>query len=66
MGRYFDREITEEQYLRGLQNRGNLTDADARNVLTEAERFGYGATAGRVKEKDGKFYCSVFMYDSCD
>ena len=63
---YFDREISKEQYERGVQNRGYLTKDDAKTVLTDAERLGYGATAGSVKEIDGKFYVSCHIYDSCD
>ena len=65
-GHYFDRKITKQQYVRALANNGYLTDEDENDVLTEAERLGYGATTGRVSEKDGEYYVSCHMYDSCD
>lgn len=65
-GHYFDRKITKEQYDRAMANGGYMTEDDAKVVLNDAERYGYGATAGRVKEKDGEYYVSCHMYDSCD
>ena len=65
-GHYFDREITKEQYDRAIENNGFLTKEDADTVLTVSERCGYGATAGTVKEYDGKYLVSCHMYDSCD
>ena len=65
-GFYFDRAITKAQYDRAMNNRGYLTKEDARKVLTDAERLGYGATAGRVREENGSYIVSCHMYDSCD
>jgi hypothetical protein len=65
-GHYFDRKITKEQYDRAMANGGYLTEDDAKVVLNDAERFGYGATARRVEEKGGEYYVSCHMYNHCD
>lgn len=66
LGQYFKRKITREQFTRAQANNGYLLKDDAKLVLTDAERLGYGATAGRVSEENGEFYVSCHMYDSCD
>ena len=65
-GQYFDRKITREQFDRAQENNGHLLKEDENSVLTDSERLGYGATTGRVSEKDGEFYVICHMYDSCD
>lgn len=63
---YYEREITQEMYQRALQHNSHLTAADFETVFTDAERLGYGAQAGRVMERDGKFFVGYVIYDSCD
>ncbi len=64
---FFDREITEAQYMRAVQkHHGYLTREEQNAILTDSERFGYGASCGRVFEQDGKFYVHVSMSNSCD
>jgi hypothetical protein len=63
---YFDREITAEQYKRAQANKGYLTKDDAEKVLTDAERLGYGASAGSVYELDGRFYVRCSQWNNCD
>lgn len=65
-GHYFDRKITKQQYVRALANNGYLLKEDNSAVLSDSERLGYGATTGRVFEKDGEYYVSCHMFDSCD
>ena len=65
-GHYFDRKISKKQYERAIENGGYLTKDDAKAVLSDAERLGYGATAGRVSEQDGEYSVSCHMYNSCD
>lgn len=65
-GHYFDRKITKSQYDRAIENGGYLTKDDSKSVLSDAERLGYGATAGRVEKKGSEYYVSCHMYDSCD
>ena len=65
-GTYFDRPITPEQYERAQDNRGYLTDEDKKTVLTESERYGYGASAGSVYETGGKYYVRCHRYNNCD
>ena len=60
------REITKEQYDRGVQNHGYLTREDFLKVFTDAERLGYGAISFTVSEEDGRFYVWYDIYDSCD
>ena len=63
---YFDREITAEQYKRAQANKCYLTKEDAEKVLTDAERLGYGASAGGVYELDGHYYVRCSQWNSCD
>lgn len=63
---WFDRQITKEQYDRAVNNRGYLIKDDTNAVLTDAERYGYGASAGIVYEHGGKYFVSCHRYNSCD
>lgn len=63
---YWDREITAEQYERAMTNNGRLFQEDAQAVLTDSERWGYGASATTVFEQDGKFYVHCSMWNNCD
>lgn len=63
---YFDREIVAEQYERAQSNNGYLTEEDADKVLTDAERLGYGASAGSVYELDGHYYVRCSRWNNCD
>lgn len=63
---YFDREITAEQYERAQANNSYLTKEDAENVLTDSERWGYGASATVTFEQNGKFYVHCSRANSCD
>ena len=59
------REITKEQFDRA-DDRGYLAQQDYLKIFDESERMGYGVYADRVFEKDGKYYVSFEMGDSCD
>ena len=63
---YWDREISPEQYERAMTNNGRLFQEDEQAVLTDAERYGYGAFAMTVFEQDGKFYVHCSRANSCD
>lgn len=63
---YFDREITKAQYERARGNRDYLTKEDACRVLTDAEKYGYGAATNKVFEQGGKYYVHCYRYNSCD
>jgi hypothetical protein len=63
---YFDREIMTEQYERAQANKGFLTKEDAKKVLTDSERFGYGASASSVYELDGHYYVRCSRWNNCD
>ena len=63
---YFDREIMTAQYERAQANNGYLTKEDAEKVLTESERFGYGASASSVYEFDGHYYVRCSRWNNCD
>lgn len=63
---FFDREIMTAQYERAQENGGYLTKEDAEKVLTDSERFGYGASAGSVYALDGHYYCRCHRYNNCD
>lgn len=63
---YFDREITKERYERAQSNNGYLTEEDADKVLTDAERLGYGVSAGSVYELDGHYYVRCSRWNNCD
>lgn len=61
-----EREITREQYDRGISNSGYLTKEDREVVFTDAERLGYGIYGGSVHEVDGKYYVWYSRGSSCD
>ena len=63
---YFDREIMTAQYERAQANNGYLTKEDAEKVLTDSERFGYGASASSVYEFDGHYYVRCSRWNNCD
>lgn len=65
-GTYFDREIMTDQYERAKENGDKLTEADENKVLTEAERYGYGASASNVYELDGHYFVRCHRYNTCD
>lgn len=65
-GVFFDRQITPEQYKRGVENRGYLTKDDEKTVLTDSERLGYGASCTKVFEQDGEFYVHCHRWNHCD
>lgn len=60
------RQITREQYQRGVQNRGYVVDSDKPQIFTEAERLGYGVYSPMVQEKDGEFYVTYLLGSTCD
>jgi hypothetical protein len=62
----FDREIMPEQYERAQANNGYLTKEDAERILTDSERFGYGASASSVYELDGHYYVRCSRWNNCD
>ena len=63
---YWDRQITKKQYEAAQANGGRLTKSDANKVLTDAERYGYGASTSRVFEQDGRYYVHCSRSNSCD
>lgn len=63
---FWDREITKKQYEAAQANGGRLTRSDENKVLTDSERWGYGASATTVFEQDGKFYVHCSRANSCD
>ena len=62
------KKITEEQYKRGIENRGSLCSDDFKVVFTEAERWGYGVYSPMVHkdEETGEFYVSYWLGSTCD
>lgn len=64
---WFDREISEDMYRRAVhENNGRILKEDEQAILSAAERLGYGASAGRVYEKDGAFYACCHRWNNCD
>lgn len=65
--RWYERKISEEMYRRAVhENNGRLTREEQCEVLTDAERLGYGASTGSVFERDGEFFVNYCIADSCD
>ena len=58
------REITKEMYDRAVN--GRLSREDYLKVFDESDRMGYGIYDDTVHEKDGEYYVSFEMGDSCD
>ncbi len=58
------RKITKEMYDRAIN--GFLAHEDYLKVFDESDRIGYGIYADKVVEKDGEYYVSFEMGDSCD
>lgn len=65
-GHWFDREISKEMYERALNSNGYLTKEDEEKVLSESERWGYGAYANKVRIENGKYLVSCYIYNYCD
>ena len=63
---YFDRPISREIYERANANGGILTREDEKKVLTDAERYGYGASTAGVFEQDGQQYVHCVRFNNCD
>ena len=62
-----ERKIMPEQYQRAVMLNGSyLTKLDELEVFSDAERIGYGASSGRVFEKDGEFFVNYMISDYCD
>ena len=55
------REITKEQYDKIVAKEMKMYE-----LFSEAERMGYGALPHGVFEKDGKYFVSYSISDSCD
>lgn len=69
------KQITKEQYERGVANRGYLTKEDAETVFDDSERLGYGVYSPTVHliekgktEPDSKelYVVRYALGDSCD
>ena len=63
---HWDRQITKNQYEAAQANGGRLTRSDENKVLTDSERWGYGASATSVYEQSGKYYVHCSRANSCD
>lgn len=63
---WFDREITRTMYEAAMKNGGRLTESDACSILTDSERWGYGASASNVLIYNGKYYAHCHKYNCCD
>lgn len=62
-----ERKITPEQYQRAVMLNGSyLTKLDELEVFSDAERIGYGASSGKVFEREDEFYVSYMIADYCD
>ncbi len=60
------REITREQFERGVHNGRYLTKEDRDNVFTSSELYGYGVYGGTVSEENGRFYVLYELGSTCD
>lgn len=60
------KEITEEQYNRGVKNNGYLAKLDEKLVFTASELYGYGIYSDIVHKDGDKFYVEYMTSDSCD
>ena len=60
------KKITREQYERAKANHGRITREDENTVFTDAERWGYGVYGSTVYAKDGEYFVSYSLGDTCD
>lgn len=58
---YHKREITKEDYDKIMSGEKGVYD-----FFSEAEVMGYGASASKPFEDEGKYYIPYHMSDSCD
>lgn len=63
---YFDREITRKQYNIAKDNGGRMPREEENRILSDSERWGYGASCSSVYEQNGKYYVRCHRYNSCD
>ena len=60
-------EISKDIYDRATAKGGKyIAREDMSKLFTQAELCGYGIYCPTVYEKDGKYWCSYYMGDSCD
>ena len=62
----WDRQITKKQYEAAMANRGMMPRKEEDKILSESERWGYGASCSSVFEQNGKFYVHCSRSNSCD
>ena len=61
-----EKEITREQYMRGVQNHGYIAEEDYETVFTDTERLGYGVYAPIVHEIGDRFFVHYLLGSTCD
>lgn len=62
----YTREISKDIYDRSQQHNGFIAAEDTNKVWSDSELIGYGVYGDQTYEKDGKYYVSFEMGDSCD
>ena len=61
-----ERKITKEQYDRARESHGYLAEIDKEQVFSASELYGYGVYSPIVFERDGEYFVSYQIGDSCD
>lgn len=60
------KNITKEQYERGMANGGFVAKEDRENIFSIAEMCGYGVYMPRVAEENGKYIVNYELGSTCD
>ena len=61
-----ERKITKEQFDRAQQNRGYIANVDRPDIFNVSELCGYGVYSPLAFERDGEYYVSYLLGESCD
>ena len=59
-------EISKDVYDRAMKNGGYITRMDETELFSISQLCGTGVYSDKAFEKDGKYYCSYCIGDSCD
>jgi len=60
----YSKPITKEIY--DNAKNGYIASQDMDKVFSISQLCGYGVYSARVHEKDGEYYCTYFVGNSCD
>lgn len=61
-----DFEINKDVYDRAMTHNGYIDNNDMDKLFSISQLCGNGVYSPKAYEKDGKYFCSFWLGDSCD